>query len=76
MQAPSACNQVMNSSSKSAGQIRTPSALFSGVLTASAILKRNLMGTIAKEENVRNEKTEYRAEAPLTIDQGAPWSES
>jgi all-trans-retinol 13,14-reductase len=51
-------------------------ALFGGVLTASAILKRNLMGTIAKEENVRKEKTEYRAEAALTIDQGVPWSES
>lgn len=34
-------------------------ALFGGVLTASAILRRNLMGMIAKEGNVRNEKTEH-----------------
>jgi all-trans-retinol 13,14-reductase len=33
-------------------------ALFGGVLTASAILKRNLMSAIAKEGNVRKGKTE------------------
>ena len=32
-------------------------ALFGGVLTASAILRRNLMETIAKEGNVRKRKT-------------------
>ena len=32
-------------------------ALFGGVLTASVILRRNLMETIAKEGNVRKRKT-------------------
>ena len=35
-------------------------ALFGGVLTSSAILKRNLMGTIAKQGNSRKGKTEHR----------------
>jgi all-trans-retinol 13,14-reductase len=35
-------------------------ALFGGVLTSSAILKRNLMGTIAKHGNSRKGKTEHR----------------
>ena len=35
-------------------------ALFGGVLTSSAILKRNLMGTIAKQGRSRKGKTEHR----------------
>jgi len=35
-------------------------ALFGGVLTGSAILKRNLMGTIAKQGNSGKGKTEQR----------------
>ena len=35
-------------------------ALFGGVLTSSAILKRNLMGTIAKQGKSRKGKTEHR----------------
>jgi hypothetical protein len=34
--------------------------LFGGALTAFAILKRNVMGTIAKQGNVRKAKTERR----------------
>ena len=45
-------------------------ALFGGVLTASAILRRNLMETIAKKGNVRKRKTEHEIVDGGCRDQG------